>query len=223
MKSIKVQMYISLALAILVLLDIGAYISLAITNVLKENVLIMTLFAILTPVLVAAAITVASISLYNRSYFKSMINENRYNFGKERRFYNYGYFERIIKTKKLFRKGSQFVLAFTATDYNTMRNTARNDAITIFSNEIATAITQIIRNPDNRYKPKNFCYCYYHGVFIIYIWGDESTVRQLILEIEKSLYEIPEKHNLRVLPCVKAKDFFIVISLSSIAAAAKTR
>ena len=198
MKSIKVQMYISLALAILVLLDIGAYISLAITNVLKENVLIMTLFAILTPVLVAAAITVASISLYNRSYFKSMINENRYNFGKERRFYNYGYFERIIKTKKLFKKGSQFVLAFTATDYNTMRNTARNDAITIFSNEIATAITQIIRNPDNRYKPKNFCYCYYHGVFIIYIWGDESTVRQLILEIEKSLYEIPEKHNLRV-------------------------
>ena len=76
--------------------------------------------------------------------------------------------------------------------------TCQNDVITIFSNEIATAITQIIRNPDNRYKPKNFCYCYYHGVFIIYIWGDESTVRQLILEIEKSLYEIPEKHNLRV-------------------------
>ena len=72
-----------------------------------------------------------------------------------------------------------------------MRNSSRNDAVTVYSNEIATSLTQLIRKEDSPYKKGKFIYCYYHGCFIVYMWGDDSTVRRFIADVEKELYAIP--------------------------------
>ena len=219
MRNIKAQLIATLiSLGIAVSLVVS-YIILFSVGIFVDNRTIATLYGIIVPIAIAVWLTITFIYLTNRNFYKTNVIENKYNLGKERTFFNYMSFEREIKWKKRFKRGPQFIISFTASDYNTMRNTSRNDAIMLYSNEIATSLTQIIRSNKNQYKPSNFTYCYYHGAFLVYIWGDDSIVRQFITDVEKELYEIPERNNLRVFvqpffgvyPVTEKEDLYISV------------
>ena len=198
MRHIKAQFIATLVSLGIVALLVTSYIILFSIGIFVNNRTAATIYGVVVPVAIAIWMVITFFYLTNRNFYKTNMIENKYNFGKERSFFNYMSFEREIKWKKRFKRGLQYIISFTATDYNTMRNTSRNDAIMLYSNEIATSLTKIIRDEKTPYKPSNFTYCYYHGCFLVYIWGDDSIIRQFISDVEKELYLIPEQNNLRV-------------------------
>lgn len=197
-RSQRLLLIFTIVFGTLFLAIVAGNIALQLLGLMDQYKLIEIIFAIASPVFLAIFILIITYALNDRGFFKSMMTENKYYFGKERQFFNYVYFERIVNRKKRFKRGEQYVIAFTASDYNTMRNSARNDAITIYSSELASAITKLIRDPDSKYNKKNFTYCYYHGAFLLYCWTNENVVRNLIHDLEKVSYDIPVEQNLRV-------------------------
>ena len=198
MKHVKLLFWLTIIFMILTIAIVSLHIVLFATGYLESSYPARITLGFTSPTIVGIFFIITFNYLINRSFYKTNLIENKYNFGHERNFYNYSSFERAVRLRKLRKKGQQYLISFSACDYNTMKNSSRNDAIMLYSNEIASSLTKIIRREKNEYKMDNFIYCYYHGVFLIYMWGDDSKVRQIIMDVERELYEIPERNNLRV-------------------------
>ena len=153
MRHIKAQFIATLVSLGIVALLIASDIILFSIGIFVDNRTTATIYGVVVPVAIAIWMVITFFYLTNRNFYKTNMIENKYNFGKERSFFNYMSFEREIKWKKHFKRGLQYIISFTATDYNTMRNTSRNDAIMLYSNEIATSLTKIIRDEKTPYKP----------------------------------------------------------------------
>ena len=129
---------------------------------------------------------------------KSLHIENRYNLSRESLFYNYSLFEKKIqKLNKLHHKRGNYVVSFTASKRTVMRNLYRNNAVTQLNGFISDYLNTYL-SENKKYKSKDFAYCYYHGQFVIYTYLDLSGIQDLILDIQKEIYAIVERNDLKV-------------------------
>ena len=124
MRHIKAQFIATLVSLGIVALLVTSYIILFSIGIFVDNRTAATIYGVVVPVAIAIWMVITFFYLTNRNFYKTNMIENKYNFGKERSFFNYMSFEREIKWKKRFKRGLQYIISFTATDYNTMRNTS---------------------------------------------------------------------------------------------------
>ena len=134
---------------------------------------------------------------YNEQ-IKSLHIENRYNLSRESLFFNYPLFEkRVNKLVKKHKKEGTFIIAFTASKQNVMRNLYRNSTVTQLNGFISDYLNSFIaENPD--FNENDFAFCYYHGQFIIYTYVPLNQVQDLILRIQKEIYAIMQRNDIKV-------------------------
>lgn len=129
---------------------------------------------------------------------KSLHVENRYNLSRESLFYNYALFERrVVKLNKSHHKRGNYIISFTASKRTVMRNLYRNNAVTQLNGFISDFLNSYL-SENKKFKPRDFAYCYYHGQFVIYCYLDLSGVQDLIMDIQKEIYAIVERNDLKV-------------------------
>ena len=157
--------------------------------------------------LIAAMITcgyagIAFANLYKLISFEEQIRslyiENRYNLSRESLFFNYQLFEkRINKLIKFNKKPGSYVISFTASKRTVMRNLYRNGTITQLNGFISDYINELLGH-NKEYDPNKFAYCYYHGQFVIYTYLPLNKVQEIILNIQKEIYAIVARNDLKV-------------------------
>ena len=124
--------------------------------------------------------------------------ENRYNLSRESLFYNYDLFEkRINRLIKKQHKSGSYIIAFTSSKRTVMRNLYRNNAITQLNGFISDYLNALLSENKN-YKPNDFAYCYYHGQFVIYTFLPLNQVQEIILTIQKEIYAIVARNDIKV-------------------------
>ncbi len=141
-------------------------------------------------------------NLYRLTSFNEQIRslyiENRYNLSRESLFYNYSLFEkRINKLIKFHKKPGSYIIAFTASKRTVMRNLYRNGTVTQLNGFISDYLNVFLHDSDN-YNAKDFAFCYYHGQFVIYTYLPLNKVQEIILTIQKEIYEIVARNDLKV-------------------------
>ena len=129
---------------------------------------------------------------------RSLYIENRYNLSRESLFFNYQLFEkRINKLIKINKKPGSYVISFTASKRTVMRNLYRNGTITQLNGFISDYINELLGH-NKEYDPNKFAYCYYHGQFVIYTYLPLNKVQEIILNIQKEIYAIVARNDLKV-------------------------
>lgn len=193
---LKVLFFIIAAIALTLTI---VYIVLEITGVLVNNRSVAILFAILVPFNYAGGCSALVYLLIQKNSEKSLRLENQYNLGKDSTFYNYYEFQRRLKLLYLIngRRKESYIISLSATKQSVMRNMSRNDIITQYNGYISDFMHDYL-NVKTPFNKNDFCYCYYHGAFLIYCFGDEEKVRTVIREIEKNMYEIVKDKDLKV-------------------------
>ena len=146
--------------------------------------------------------SVAFANLYKLIAFNEQIRslyiENRYNLSRESLFYNYTLFEnRVTKLTKTHKKPGSYIIAFTASKRTVMRNLYRNGTVTQLNGFISDSLNEILSH-NKEYDSNDFAYCYYHGQFVIYTYLPLNKVQDVILNIQKEIYAIVARNDLKV-------------------------
>ena len=157
--------------------------------------------------LIAAMITcgyaaIAFANLYKlisyNEQIRSLYIENRYNLSRESLFYNYQLFEkRVNKLIKFHKKSGSYIIAFTASKRTVMRNLYRNGTVTQLNGFISDYLNTFL-DESKDYNAKDFAFCYYHGQFVIYTYLPLNKVQDVILNIQKEIYAIVARNDLKV-------------------------
>ena len=157
--------------------------------------------------LVAAIITcgyaaIAFGNLYRLTSFneqiRSLHTENRYNLSRESLFFNYQLFEkRVNKLIKFHKKPGSYIVAFTASKRTVMRNLYRNSTVTQLNGFISDYLNAFL-DENKQYKSTDFAFCYYHGQFVIYTYITLSQLQGVIATIQKEIYAIVERNDIKV-------------------------
>ena len=129
---------------------------------------------------------------------RSLNIENRYNLSRETLFYNYEQFEkRVTKLNKKRKKPGTYLIAFTASKRMVMRNVYRNNTVTQLNGFISDYLNSLL-SENKDYNPNDFAYCYYHGQFVIYTYLTLNKVQEIILAIQKEIYSIVQRNDIKV-------------------------
>ena len=145
---------------------------------------------------------------YNEQ-IRSLHIENRYNLSRESLFFNYPLFEnRVNKLVKKHKKEGTFIIAFTASKRSVMRNLYRNSTVTQLNGFISDYLNTFI-DENKEYDPRDFAFCYYHGQFVIYTYLALNEVQDLIARIQKEIYAIMQRNDIKVF----ASPFFGIAEL----------
>jgi len=190
----------SLVLAIGSAIVITAYIILAILNVFDRTVITDIVFAVLTPTfLVCPALTFAAYRA-NTVAVHQLERENEYNLGMPNHFYNSYFFElevqRLLR-KRAYRGLTPRLIGFTFSNNTVSKNSSRNEFIVSFLGHISRYLT-IEFGPENNNYPYPFSFCYYHGVFLLFMYGNEHDIENTINKIENAMYQIAEDNQLNI-------------------------
>ena len=157
--------------------------------------------------LIAAMITcgyaaIAFASLYKliscNEQISSLYSENRYNLSRESLFFNYPLFEkRITKLIKQHKKPGTYILSFTASKRAVTRNLYRNSTVTQLNGFISDYLTALF-SKNAKYDQKDFAFCYYHGQFVIYTYLPLNQLQEIISLIQKEIYAIVARNDIKV-------------------------
>ncbi len=136
-----------------------------------------------------------------RSYneqIRSLHIENRYNLSRESLFYNYQLFEkRVNKLIKKNHKHGSYIIAFTASKRTVMRNLYRNSTVTQLNGFISDYLNTFL-DENKEFDHNQFAFCYYHGHFVIYTYLPLNKVQDVILNIQKEIYAIVARNDIKV-------------------------
>ena len=159
-------------------------------------------FTLISAIVTCGYAAIAFASLYKLISFKeqmrSLYIENRYNLSRESLFYNYSLIEkRIHRLAKIHKKYGSYIIAFTASKRTVMRNLYRNGAITQLNGFISDYLNEFLTH-NKDYNPNDFAFCYYHGQFVIYTYLPINQVQEVILTIQKEIYAIVARNDLKV-------------------------
>ncbi len=169
------------------------------TTILKDSGALSIAFILSLPILymVFASLVVYYLIAVNTE--KQLHIENKYNLGRDNAFFNYFMFERRIKSVR-FRNGKRkesYLICFTAGKQETMRNASRNDVVKSYNGLISDYLDKYFRFM-SKYKDYENIWCFYHGSFLIYSFGDEAKAREIIDDVEKNLFEIARDNDLKI-------------------------
>jgi len=156
------------------------------------TILIITFYSILAISLVSYLNFISTL--------KQVVTENKYNLRRDYPFYNYYLFNNRIsklERKKRLKDKDAYIVAFTATKKIVMKNSSRNDVITEYCGYIADFLDHFLGR-NSAYANRDVTYCYYHGIFLIYLYEDFDSVKYIVDDIENGLYQIAADNKLNV-------------------------
>jgi len=196
-KTILTLLFISLAIALGITI---AYVVLeAATDILDTNKVYAITFAIATPISYIWLALVFSNFVSFRQVIRKLKLENTYYLGKPTEFYNYYLFSKRAKWLNFFTNKNKeaWMIASTSMKLTIMRNSTKNESITSYLGLIADEIEDKLRI-HNKGLYKSLTYCYYHGLFVIYCFGNIEQMEEIAHMLEESMYSIAEQNKLNV-------------------------
>lgn len=179
-------------------------------------------------VVVFAAITFFIIALYfsDLKVKKFLNEENIYNFGVAKDFYNYYVFSRrVAKQIKHNKKENKYIIRFSCFS-NTQTISNHSRAIVKFNSFIADFLIKYFSKRSKKIIKNNASFCFYHDTFLIYYSGSETKLNSLLTDISNELYKINQENDLKLFVqpyfgVVEIKDTKSVINLISKATIAR--
>lgn len=128
----------------------------------------------------------------------SLKNENEYNLNRNYVFFNYDYFTRKITLRNIKNKDLEgYMIAFNCVRNVDSTTKAIKDDISELNGCVADYLLERIDKFDK--KDIKFSYfCFYHGVFLVYINCSPEYLNNLISDIETRIYEISREHDFRL-------------------------
>lgn len=179
-------------------------------------------------VVVFAAITFFIIALYfsDLKVKKFLNEENIYNFGVAKDFYNYFVFSRrVTKQIRHNKKENKYIIRFSCFS-NTQTISNHSRAIVKFNSFIADFLIKYFSKRSKKIIKNNASFCFYHDTFLIYYSGSETKLNSLLTDISNELYKINQENDLKLFVqpyfgIVEIKDTKSVINLISKATIAR--
>ena len=155
-------------------------------------------YAFTSPVLLMiCAICFATFFNMNREMDNVRL-ENKFNFGRESGFYNYVLLtKRIKQISKKHKNDDAYIIYFSPSNIEVTMNTERNDDATKLINEIAHFLVDHFMSLPKKEKDK-IAYCYYHGCFVIYLFGTEEDAVKFRVKLSDATTNIAINQNLKV-------------------------
>ncbi|MBP5693889.1 MAG: EAL domain-containing protein [Bacilli bacterium] len=197
MKKIKILLteLIAIAVAIVTIIFVVAYLSFAYGTDYLFVVLI--LFFAMAGFITLGAYVFALLYSEHKT-INNLKTENEYNLNRNYVFFNYDYFTRKITLRNIKNKDLEgYMIAF-----NCVRNVEYNsktlkDDISELNGCVADFLLEKIENKDRKHVKFSY-FCYYHGVFLIYLDCSAEYLNELIDEIETRIYEILREKDFRL-------------------------
>ena len=155
-------------------------------------------YAIVVPVILALAALALPKYYSTKKELRNLRIENQYNFGRECDFYNYLMFaDRIDKLSKTHKGQSAYIIYFSASTLEITLNAERNEDATKLNNAISEYLTNYFNDLPIS-KRENIVFCFYHGCFVIYIYGNEEDMIEFKVKLSEATSKATKEQNLKV-------------------------
>jgi len=200
MKINKISLILFVFVGVLAIATSIAYIVLAVLGVLTNYIGVDIFFAIFTPCIYILFALSGMLYLYVRNTTKTLVEENKYYFGRPSKFYNYQFFtKRVGLLNRIVNKEKEaYIIAFSPMNISVMNNAKRNDVISDYIYRFSLALKQKVRRTSKKKSSKNISFCYYRGVFLICLFGEIIEANNIIKKLEESMYNIASENKLNV-------------------------
>lgn len=164
-----------------------------------ENRIVDIIMIVTTPVIIVAFFTYLIIFLTKTSLRRELEFDNAYNLGKKSDFFNAHAMDIAIRRKRFWRYTNRqaYVVAFSASNNSVVRATSRNSAISILNGHLSDYFTDYFRTHGSKARRDNV-FCYYHGYFILYSFGNREFIEQFTNDLATALFKIAEENQVHV-------------------------
>lgn len=212
MRNNKIIRNLTIILAVLSVFLIATYLTFSLIGIFNNNYGINILFAILVPtVLVILSLLLAE---YRSQIvtIRQLENENTYNLGSPNHFYNSYFFEKKVNKllkKRAYRNLDARIIAFTFSNNIVSKGASRNEFVVSFLGLISKYLT-VEFGPSNHNSKLPYSFCYYHGVFLFFMFGNNHEIESTINRIENALYEIAKTNQFNIY----VQPFFGIASIN---------
>jgi len=200
MKKNRYLRNLSIILGAIAIVLIVSYIIMAVIGFLDRLPHVNVIFAIAVPtILVILSLLFASYRSRQMA-IRQLEIENEYNLGLPNHFFNSYFFEQQVKKflkRRVYRELSPRLIAFTFSNNTVSKNTSRNQFIISFLGHVSRYLTKEF-GPQNKNSKYPFSFCYYHGVFLLFMFGNDHEIEMIINKVENAMYEIAKDNQLNI-------------------------
>jgi len=198
MKILKLLNFIAILIAIILGAIFIAYLILEITNVIDQNHTLRLTFSILTPIVFILGAVYYSNYFSFLGVYKRLKQENFYYLGKESEFYNYYLLTRRLKRLNYkYRKEDKYVISFTPVKLSVLRNGIRNESVIKYLGFLSESIEKFFLDDHQKLYDK-LSFCYYHGTFLVCIFGDIDLVNDTAAQLEAMAFDVASENKSNV-------------------------
>lgn len=195
----KVWLILSIVLLSLVII---AFASGIILSRVARNFFVSPAFTLSYALAVPVLFSAGSLCLVRYFLIKKELSnlrvENKYNFGRECSFYNYLMFaERINKLNRKHKGQQAYIIYFSASTLEITLNAERNEDATKLNNAIAEYLVSYHDSLSLK-KKEDVAFCFYHGCFVIYIYGNEEDVVEFKVKLSDATSNAAKEQKLKV-------------------------
>ena len=128
----------------------------------------------------------------------SLKSENEYNLNRNYVFFNYDYFTRKITLRNIKNKDLEgYMIAFNCVRNADSTTKAIKDDVSELNGCVADYLLEKIDNVDKKLIKFSY-FCFYHGVFLLYLDCSPEYLNELISDIETRIYDISREHDFRL-------------------------
>ncbi len=133
-----------------------------------------------------------------RKTIVALKNENEYNLNRDYVFFNYDYFTRKITLRNIKNKDLEgYMVAFNCVRSVDETSKSIKEDLSELNGCVADYILETL-GPKKIKEIKFSYFCFYHGVFLIYIDCSPEYLNSLIENIEEKIYEISREKDFRL-------------------------
>ena len=173
-----------------------------------ETVAFSVSYAVVVPALLSISTLFFARYYLVKKEIKNLQIENKYNFGRECAFYNYLMFaERVNILKKSHRGENSYIIYYSASTLDVTLNSEHNEDATQLNNAVAEYLVDYFNKLSSK-KKEDVVFCFYHGCFVIYLYGNEDDVVEFKMKLSDAMSTIVKEKNLKVYirPCFGIKS-----------------
>lgn len=216
--AMKKQNTFIVVFAVLFVVSLVTYIILVLNGFLEAHIGLFIILSLLIPFFLCMIAFNIGWAIAIKKQIKEATQENRNALGLDHLFFNYNIFERRIRElDKKLRNKEAFVIVFSPTNYVTSTNLSKNSIIKELNKEVALIVEDSV-SKENIISYKECSFCYYERLFVMCVYSSQDKVEELIEHIRKSIFEMAERKELKVLVSpffgvseYKDKDIYVAI------------
>lgn len=200
---IKTNRFLKILTIILFIISIAftaTFIILTAINFLVDRYVLKIIMTVLLPIIISFFSIVYLQYFMSKTSINELKKENSYSFGVESYIYNTYFFTNRVKNilkKHKFRNSNAYIICFTATKQAVMHNAYRNSMVLQFLNLITRFLVDTFGD-ENAKNPFPFAYGYHRDSFLLFMFGDENSIKEKINVIENNLYQIAYDNQINI-------------------------